>query len=115
MFRLLSLLAKNGRHADPLPERYLHAVLDAAKTYSMLFPALYQQGFEQENDGPPVMTASELRILQLLCAGKTNREIGEELGIKTPTVKFHIAHIFEKIGVSNRAGAVNTAQKLKIL
>ncbi len=51
----------------------------------------------------------ELEVLQLLADGHTNREIAEKLFISAQTVKTHIAHIFEKLGVRDRAEAVASA------
>jgi DNA-binding NarL/FixJ family response regulator len=51
----------------------------------------------------------EMEILQLLADGFTNKEIAGQLYISTQTVKTHIAHIFEKLGVKDRTEAVAAA------
>ncbi len=51
----------------------------------------------------------ELEVLQLLADGNTNKDIAERLFISTQTVKTHIAHIFEKLGVKDRTEAVASA------
>ena len=48
------------------------------------------------------LTRREEELLCLLVAGRTNREIGEELTISIGTVKTHVHHIYEKVGVSSR-------------
>lgn len=48
------------------------------------------------------LTRREEELLCLLVAGRTNREIGEELTISVGTVKTHVHHIYEKVGVSSR-------------
>ena len=58
---------------------------------------------------PPPLTSRELEVLQLVAAGLTNREIGERLGIERSTVKTHLGHISERLGVSGRALAVAEA------
>lgn len=55
------------------------------------------------------LSERELEVLQLLADGHTNREIAEKLYISAQTVKTHIAHIFEKLGVRDRAEAVASA------
>lgn len=55
------------------------------------------------------LSGRELEVLQLLADGKSNREIAEELFISAQTVKTHIAHIFDKLGVSDRTEAVAAA------
>ncbi|SDG87562.1 helix-turn-helix transcriptional regulator [Microbacterium pygmaeum] len=47
----------------------------------------------------------EAEVLGLLIAGQRNREIAANLGISENTVKFHVAKIFRKLGVSGRAEA----------
>lgn len=44
----------------------------------------------------------ERQVLELLVAGRTNKEIGSELGIEERTVKLHISRLMQKIGVDNR-------------
>ncbi len=56
--------------------------------------------------GPCRLTEREHEILEWICKGKTNFEIGIILNISTFTVKNHIQHIFEKIGAANRVQAV---------
>ena len=58
------------------------------------------------HDGPLAdLTAAELQILRLLSAGRTTREIAAELVVAVSTVDRHITHIYEKLGVRNRAAA----------
>jgi len=55
------------------------------------------------------MTRREFAVLQELCGGKSNKEIGRGLGIAEQTVKIHLQRIFKKIGAKNRADAVRIA------
>ena len=64
-----------------------------------------------ENVSAPELTGRELEIVQLMTAGKTNREIAELLFVSEGTVKTHINHIFDKLGVQDRTQAVLTALK----
>jgi DNA-binding NarL/FixJ family response regulator len=52
------------------------------------------------------LTARELDVLTLVGQGRTNAEIGLELGISAVTVKTHVGHIFEKLGLRDRAAAI---------
>ena len=54
----------------------------------------------------PVMTTRESQILDLLCAGMTNKMISRRLGIELPTVKNHVHSILAKLGVHRRAEAM---------
>ena len=54
---------------------------------------------------PGGLTAREVEVLRLVAEGKTNREIAKALVISDHTVRRHLQNIFNKIGVSSRAGA----------
>ena len=51
-------------------------------------------------------------MLALVADGLPNRDIAATLGISEHTVKFHLASIFGKLGVSTRTAAVQRALKL---
>ncbi|HWU22457.1 MAG TPA: LuxR C-terminal-related transcriptional regulator, partial [Nocardioides sp.] len=51
------------------------------------------------------LTPRECDILRRLATGATNREIAEDLVLSEKTVARHVANIFTKLGVSNRASA----------
>jgi DNA-binding NarL/FixJ family response regulator len=51
------------------------------------------------------LSVRELEVLRLLVTGKTNRVIAEELFISEKTVARHVSNIFNKLGLSSRAGA----------
>jgi DNA-binding CsgD family transcriptional regulator len=52
------------------------------------------------------LTPREREVLDLLCCGRTNRDISVCLAISLATVKTHLIHIYEKLGVETRAAAV---------
>jgi DNA-binding NarL/FixJ family response regulator len=55
------------------------------------------------------LTPRETEVLSWLAKGKTNRDIGDILGISHRTVNTHLEHIFEKLGVETRAAAAALA------
>jgi LuxR family maltose regulon positive regulatory protein len=61
------------------------------------------------------LSGRELEVLRLLAAGKQNREIAGELYVTVDTVKKHVTHIFEKLGVVNRTQATARARELGFL
>ena len=58
------------------------------------------------------VTAREREVLTWLAAGKTDREIGDILGMSPRTVQKHLQHIYEKLGVETRTAAVMRALQL---
>ena len=58
-----------------------------------------------ERLGQPGLSERELEVLNLVAAGRSNQEIGGLLHICEGTVKVHVNHIFEKLGVNNRTAA----------
>ena len=61
------------------------------------------------------ISVRERQILQLICAGLSNREIAAQCSISASTVKTHIENIYRKIGVSSRTQAIAQAQALGLV
>ncbi len=57
------------------------------------------------------LTERELDVLRLMSQGKSNQEIAAALFVADGTVKFHVNHIFSKLGVADRTQAVIVALK----
>ena len=64
-------------------------------------------------DSQPELTARQQQILNLMQAGKVNKEIANKLGIGVGTVKQHIVALFKKLHVSNRAMAVSRGMTIQ--
>jgi ATP/maltotriose-dependent transcriptional regulator MalT len=71
----------------------------------------------RRDDDPPLesLTARELDVLVLVADGLSNRDIAGRLGISEHTVKFHLASIFGKLGVSTRTEAVQRGLRLGVI
>ena len=52
--------------------------------------------------GRVTFTDREKEVLEMLVAGRSNKEIGGQLGIEERTVKAHVAKLMRKVGVQNR-------------
>jgi DNA-binding NarL/FixJ family response regulator len=63
----------------------------------------------------PALTRRERDVLERVAKGSTNAEIAKALRISEATVKTHLLHVFEKLGVSDRTAAVTTAVERKII
>ena len=66
-----------------------------------------------ELDNP--LTDREFELLELLAAGLTNTEMAQALFISDNTIKTHVRHLFQKLGVSSRTAAVASARSLGLL
>lgn len=61
------------------------------------------------------ISARELKVLEELAAGRSNKEIAARLGVSPNTVKTHVARLFEKLGAKRRTDAINRARELGIV
>jgi DNA-binding NarL/FixJ family response regulator len=57
------------------------------------------------------LTPRELATLRLMADGKSNKEIASALSISERTVKTHLGHLFEKLGVTSRTEAIKVATR----
>jgi DNA-binding NarL/FixJ family response regulator len=72
---------------------------------SQLLTRLAADEIRQHGEVPDlsVLTPQENRVLQQCLVGQSNKEIARALGITEQTVKIHLQHIFQKLGVRRRA------------
>ncbi|MDR0953553.1 MAG: response regulator transcription factor [Elusimicrobiota bacterium] len=78
------------------------------------------QGLRQMGDGGKVpsqaaLTKTEIRVLDLLVRGMSNKELALELGCSVKTIKNHLNSSFHKLDVTSRTEAVVKAIKLGII
>lgn len=60
------------------------------------------------------LSSREYEVLQLICKGKSNAEIAEELFLSLSTIKTHVSNLFVKMEVKSRAQAIEKSKRLKI-
>ncbi len=83
------------------------AVRAAAVGESVLSPPVVTQLMGRVyKPGSSVLSDRELEILVMIAKGATNRQVAAQLFISEATVKTHVLHLFEKLGVNDRAAAV---------
>ena len=68
-----------------------------------------------EHVGGSELTGRELEVLEELAKGRSNKEVGTELGITEGTVKLHVKSILSKLRVSDRTEAVTAAHRRGII
>ena len=93
---------------------------ELAEAVISLPPAFARNGLGRDRPGesePLIesLTAREHDVLALLADGLPNREIAHALAISEHTVKFHLASIFGKLGVSTRTEAVQRGVRLGVI
>ena len=109
-----------ARHAISAgADAFLHKTCSRAELYAAIDQVLQHSDpllrlLESDTPNHPV-TSAELRVLRAIKAGRTNEQIAQDLSISANTVKTHIGHIFRKLNVSNRTGALAEAQSRGIV
>ncbi len=61
------------------------------------------------------LTGQEMRVLDQIAAGLSNKEIARALGLSPNTVKTHVSNIFAKLGVRRRTEAIGKAHDLLLI
>ncbi|MDQ1403503.1 MAG: hypothetical protein QOG03_1819 [Actinomycetota bacterium] len=96
------------------------AVLDGERSLSPAVLALAAHGPEVGGlaagaDTDALLTTKEREVLAMLAAGSANKEIADALYVTPATVKTHLSHIYNKLGVGDRHEAVARAVALGLL
>ena len=77
--------------------------------------AIYPRFLQPRLSMSEALTAAEMQVLRLICADKSNAEIGEILSIRVSTVKSHVSSVLSKLGVNRRSEARTAAKKLWLI
>jgi DNA-binding NarL/FixJ family response regulator len=99
---------------DDPPEQLLDAIHVVARGDALLSPAVTKRVIRQFSRVPHAvaprgldeLTERERDVFRLIAHGLSNAEIGQELSISDTTVKTHITHILQKLGLRDRVQAV---------
>ena len=98
------------------PEQALHdAVLATAAGKRTLAPEGAALLAERITRPEVALSGRELEILEALATGKSNKELAQRLFISEATVKTHLIHIYQKLGVDTRTAAVTVARERKLI
>ncbi|NMB55401.1 MAG: hypothetical protein GYA15_11925 [Leptolinea sp.] len=107
------------------PQRYFRILLEYGAPLSGLLVQLPAasaeirslfgfQGVQISSQLVEMLTRREMEVLRLLAENQTNAEIAQTLVVSNETIKVHLKHIFQKLGVENRRQAVRQAYKLNL-
>ena len=94
------------------------SVRSVASGHSLIDPATTRRVLEglrrahEEHEGVERLTPREREILELIAAGKTNRQIGAELYLAEKTVKNYVSNLLAKLGMGRRSEAAAYAARL---
>ena len=90
-------------------DELFRALRSVARGERYLAPFVTERLMARHQPSRAALTERETEVLQCVARGAANKEIAAELGIAEPTVKAHLVHVFEKLGVENRTAAVRVA------
>ncbi|MEU3498028.1 response regulator [Kitasatospora cineracea] len=91
---------------DAPPEDLAAAIQATARGETVLAPPVAARLLGRVRAGRPSLSPREAEILQLLAEGLPNRQISKRLFISEATVKTHLVHIYDKLGVDSRTSAI---------
>ncbi|WP_181775634.1 response regulator [Amycolatopsis pittospori] len=97
------------------PEDLFRGIRAAARGETAMAPQVAARLFGRMRDPAPALSARETEIVELLAEGLINRQIAARLFISEATVKTHLVHIYDKLGVDSRAAAVAVAAERRII
>jgi DNA-binding NarL/FixJ family response regulator len=101
---------------DAPREELTRAVRAAFQGDAVLSPSVARRLLGQvRQPTQDALSERELDVLRLIAGGASNREAAAKLFISESTVKTHLLHIYEKLGVRDRAAAVGEAYKRRLL
>jgi two-component system, NarL family, response regulator LiaR len=105
---------------DSSPDELREAILQVAAGESSLSPKIARlliKGLSTQEQPAPgnsyeqALTPREQEILRMIAAGSSNQDIAEQLSLSVWTVRTHVTHILNKLGLENRTQAALLALK----
>ncbi len=101
---------------DVSRDELMHAIRTVHGGGSLLQPVIASrliQGLGTQDAAQ--LTERELDVLREMASGAQNKEIADQLVLSINTIRFHVANIFQKLGVRTRTQAVHVARERGIL
>lgn len=93
----------------------IDAVGEAAAGRSILSPEVQQRLVQRMSNPATALSPREIEILEVLATGATNREAAKALFISESTVKTHLVHLYDKLGVDSRTSALRAARERRLI
>lgn len=113
--RVLHAGARGYLLKDAPPAELFAGIRSTARGETVLASSVAATLVRRTAYGATTMTEREVEVLELLSRGLGNKEIARELFVSEATVKSHLSHIYTKLAVDTRAGAVAAAIERRII
>lgn len=115
ILRALEAGARGYLLKDAPPAELFAGIRATARGETVLAPSVAATLVRRTAPGARSVTEREVEVLELLSRGLGNKEMARELFVSEATVKSHLSHIYTKLGVDTRAGAVAAAIEQRII
>jgi DNA-binding NarL/FixJ family response regulator len=115
ILRALEAGARGYLLKDAPPTDLFDGIRATARGDTVLAPSVAATLVRRTIPGASTITEREVEVLELLSRGLGNKEMASELFVSEATVKSHLSHIYTKLGVDTRAGAVAAAIERRII
>ena len=101
---------------DAPREELFEAIRSVSEGKSPLAPTVATRLVERmRGSDEEALSSREIEVLEFVARGTSNKEIAKRLWVSETTVKSHLLHIFDKLGVTDRTAAVTVAIKRGII
>jgi DNA-binding NarL/FixJ family response regulator len=115
ILRVLDAGARGYLLKDAPPAELFAGIRASARGETVLAPSVAATLVRRATTGATTITEREVQVLELLSRGLGNKEIARELFVSEATVKSHLSHVYTKLAVDTRAGAVAAAIERRII
>lgn len=88
-------------------------LINEFQMYSRKAPLASQESYGKDEQTP--LTDRQLEILGMVAEGKTYKEVGESLGLKERTIKYHMGKMLEYLHLENRSQVIAYASRNRII
>jgi DNA-binding NarL/FixJ family response regulator len=112
---LIKDLYKSGVKAyltkNSTKEQLLNAINNAANGKVYFSPEISQLFLDFQNELIHTLNSKEIKVIELICKGLSNKEVADELKIAEKTIEGYKTKIYKKLNISNNIGLFEFAQK----
>jgi DNA-binding NarL/FixJ family response regulator len=112
---LIKDLYKSGVKAyltkNSTKEQLLNAINSAAIGKVYFSPEISQLFLDFQNELIHTLNSKEIKVIELICNGLSNKEVADELKIAEKTIEGYKTKIYKKLNISNNIGLFEFAQK----